>query len=83
MLMKEICELQPTFPFLEGSMVFKGFLGGLEGEESARNTGYLGSITGFGRYSGERNGYPFPYSCLENSVDRGAWLATDHGFAQT
>ena len=32
-----------------------------------------------GRFLGERNGYPFQYSCLENSMDRGAWQATVHG----
>ena len=29
---------------------------------------------------GEGNGYALPYSCLENSMDRGAWQATVHGF---
>ena len=28
---------------------------------------------------GEGNGYPLLYSCLENSMDRGAWQATVHG----
>ena len=28
---------------------------------------------------GEGNGYPLYYSCLENSMDRGAWWATVHG----
>ena len=28
---------------------------------------------------GEANGYPLQYSGLENSMDRGAWRATDHG----
>ena len=79
MLMKGICELQPTFPFLEGRIVFTGFLGGSDGEEPAYNIGYLGLSTGFGRYSGERNGYPLLYSCLENSIDRGAWLAKTMG----
>ena len=32
-----------------------------------------------GRSLGERNGYPLHYSCLENSVDRGAWWATVPG----
>ena len=27
-----------------------------------------------GRSSGEGNGHPLQYSCLENSMDRGAWL---------
>ena len=30
----------------------------------------------------ERNGYPLQYSCLENSMDRGAWWAIVHGVAQ-
>ena len=29
-----------------------------------------------GLCSGEGNGYPLQYSCLENSIDRGAWRAT-------
>ena len=32
---------------------------------------------------GEGNGNPLQYSCLENSVDRGAWWAAVHGVAQT
>ena len=28
---------------------------------------------------GEGNGYLLQYSCLENSMDRGAWRATVHG----
>ena len=31
---------------------------------------------GQGRSPGEGNGYPLPYSCLENLMDRGAWWAT-------
>ena len=37
-----------------------------------------GSIPGLGRSPGEGNGNPFQYSCLENSMDRGAWQATVH-----
>ena len=37
----------------------------------------LGSIPGLGRSPGEGNCYPLQYSCLENSLDRGAWQATD------
>ena len=36
------------------------------------------SISQSGRYPGEGNGNPFQYSCLENSMDRGAWWATIH-----
>ena len=50
---------------------------------SASNTGDLGSITGSGRSPGEGNGYPLQYSCLENSIDRGAWRATVHGVAKS
>ena len=32
-----------------------------------------------GKYPGEGNGNPLQYSCLENSMDRGAWQATVHG----
>ena len=39
-------------------------------------------IPGLGRSSGEVNGYPLQYSCLENSMDRGAWWATVHGVAK-
>ena len=33
--------------------------------------------------SGERNGNPLQYSCLENSTDRGAWRATVYGVAKS
>ena len=49
------------------------------GKESACNAGDLGLIPGSGRSPGEGNGNPLEYSCLENFMDRGAWLATDHG----
>ena len=32
-----------------------------------------------GPFPGEGNGYPLQYSCLENSVDKGAWWARVHG----
>ena len=38
----------------------------------------LGSIPGSGRSPGEGNGNPLQSSCLENSVDSGAWQATVH-----
>ena len=50
-----------------------GFPGSSSGKESACNAGDLGLILGSGRSLGERNGYPLQYSCLEDSMDRGAW----------
>ena len=38
-------------------------------------------IPGLGRSPGLGNGNPLQYSCLENSMDRGAWWAIVHGFA--
>ena len=49
------------------------FPGGSDGKESAYNARHLGSIPGSGRSTGEGNGKPLQYSCLENSMDRGAW----------
>ena len=49
------------------------FPGGSDGKVSAYNAGDPGSIPGLGRSPGEGNGNPLQYSCLENSVDGGAW----------
>ena len=43
-----------------------GFTGGSDVKESACNAGHSGSIPGWGRSPGERNGHPLQYSCLEN-----------------
>ena len=59
--------------------IFLGFSGGSDGKESACNTGDLSLIPGLGRSPGGGNGNPFQYSCLENSVDRGAWRAAVRG----
>ena len=50
--------------------------GGSDSKESACNAGDPGSIPGSGRSPGVGNGNPLQYSCLENSMDRGAWWAT-------
>ena len=60
----------------------QGSPGGSDGKESTCNTGDTGSIRGSGRSPGEGNGNPLQYSCLENSMDRGAWQATVHGVAE-
>ena len=48
------------------------FPGDSEVKASASNAGDPGSIPGLGRSPGEGNGNPLQYSCLENSMDRGA-----------
>ena len=59
------------------------FLCGSACRESAWNAGNAGWITGSGISLEEGNGYPLQYSCLENSMDRGAWWATVHGVTKS
>jgi len=59
-----------------------GFLGGSDYKEPACNPGDLRLIPGSGRSPGEGTGNPLQYSCLENSMDRGACQATVHGVAK-
>ena len=66
------------------SLLFKvRFTGGSEVKASASNAGDLGSIPGSGRSSGEGNGNPLQYSCLESPLDGGVWQATVHGVAKS
>ena len=53
-----------------------GFPGGSEGKASACNVGDPGSIPGSGRSPVKWNCNPLQYSCLENSMNRGAWQPT-------
>ena len=48
-------------------------------KKSPCDTGDPGSIPGSGRSVGEENGNPLQDSCLENSMDRGAWWTIAHG----
>ena len=73
-------------PMVEFSLIIlplRGFSAGSNGKESASNAGDTGLIPGLERFPGEGNGYPLPYVCLENSMDRGAWRATVHGVANS
>ena len=56
---------------------------GSNGKEPTCNAGHPGSSPGLGRAPGKDNGNPFQYSCLENSMDRGAWRATIHGVTKS
>ena len=62
---------------------YLGFPGGSDSKESPCNAGDPGSIPGTGRSSGEWNGNLLQYSCLENSMDRGAWQAAVYSVAKS
>ena len=59
------------------------FPGGSDSKEFTCNAGDPGLIPVIGRYPGEGNGNPLQSSCLENSMDRGAWRAIVHGVAKS
>ena len=53
--------------------ILMDFPGVSDGKVSVHNAGDPCSIPGSGRSSGEGNGNPLQYYCLENPMDRGAW----------
>ena len=55
------------------------YMGGSDVKDSTCKVGDPGSIPALGRSPGKGNGNPVKYSCLENSMDRGAWSAIGHG----
>ena len=69
--MLTLIEFYPSFKWS-----WMGFPPGSNGNESACYAGDQSLIPGLRRPPGEESGYPFQYSCLENSTDRGAWQAT-------
>ena len=69
-----------------GAMRFYSCVYGFPGWFSVKNlpanagdTGDVGSIPGLGRSPGGGSGNHLQYSCLENSMDRGAWWAMVRG----
>ena len=60
-----------------------GFPGDPDDKESSCNVENLGLIPGLGRSPGGEHSNPLQYSCLENSMDRGAWQATVHGVTKS
>ena len=61
----------------------QGFPGGSDGKESTCSAGDPGLIPVLEKSPGEGHGYPLHYSCLENSMDTGAWQATVHGVEES
>ncbi|XDB63165.1 hypothetical protein AB1E18_016499 [Capra hircus] len=61
----------------------EAFPGGSDGKESACNAEDTCLIPGSRRSPGEGSGNPLQYSCLENSMKRGAWQATGHGVTKS
>ena len=58
------------------------FPGSSDCKKSSCNVGDLGSIPELGRSPKEGNGNQLQYSCLENTMDGGAWQATVHGVVE-
>ena len=54
-------------------MVAQGFPSGLAVKKPPAKAGEAGWIPGLGRFPKEGNSNPLQYSCLENTMDRGAW----------
>ena len=65
-----------------GSSQGLGLPSWLSGKEPAGDARDMGSIPGLGRSLGVGNGNKLQYSCLENSMDRGAYWAIDHEVAK-
>ena len=59
------------------------FPGGSVVKNLPTNAGDVGLIPGLGRSPGEGNGNPLQYSCLGNTMDRGAWRAAVHGTSES
>ena len=63
-------------------ITYLGFGGGSVVKNPTSNSGDKILIPGSGRSLGEGNGNPFLYSCLRNSMHRGAQRATVHVVAK-
>ena len=75
-----------TLSLIEEARIYNGlktisltsdFPGGSDGKTSVYNVGDRGSIPGLGRSTGEGNGNPLQYYCLESPMDRGAYSPWD------
>ena len=78
-------QLNYCFSEMSITILSLAFLGGAAVKNlpaNAEDTRNVGLIPGLGRSRGVGNGNPLQYSCLENSMDRGAWWPTVHGVAK-
>ena len=66
----------PPNPLVLSGAQTKGFLGSSNGKRICLQCRRLGFDPWSGRSPGEGNGYPLQYSCLGNSMEKGAWWAT-------
>ena len=81
MVLAEPCALfSLNFLFYVGEQLIPS---GSVHEESTYNVGDLGLIPGSERYPGEGKGNPLQYSCLENSMNRGAWQPPVRGITES
>ena len=60
-----------------------GFPHGSNGKKSSYNAGELGSVPGLGISPRKEDGNLFQHFCLENSMDREAWLAAIRGVTKS
>ena len=78
--------LKNAFLFAESLPSHRAFLGAQIVKNlpvNAEDTGDLSLIPGLGKSPGEGNDKPLQYSCLDNSMDRGAWWAIVHGVTKS
>ena len=71
-------QLKPRQTIISPLLIYRGFPGVSDSKESACNANDLSLIPVSGRSPEEVYGNPLQYSCLENSMERGAWRATVH-----
>ena len=79
----KICVLAGPSQFLSVGSVLLELSCSSDGKESACDAKDPDLIPGSGRSPRKGNGNPLQYSCLENSMDRGAWWATVHGVTKS
>ena len=82
-VLKVLMSLRGDNTILRIDRMLLGFPGGSDDKESSCSGEDLGLTPGLGRSPGGRHGNSLKYSCLENSMDRGAWQATDHGVTKS